>query len=45
MERLMNVESSMYNWGDQTKNLKINEPNFLIYSFSALKELLYRSPK
>ena len=31
MERLMNVESSMYNWGDQAKNLKINEPNFLIY--------------
>ena len=24
-------ESSMYNWGDQAKNLKINKPNFLIY--------------
>ena len=28
---LRKLRSSMYNWGDLTKNLKINKPNFLIY--------------
>ena len=27
----MSVSSSMYNWGDQAKNLKIKKPSFLIY--------------
>ena len=38
------IASSMYNWGFQSKNLKMEEPNFFI-NFRALKKLFYKGPE